>query len=333
MSLATVAAVVGIGAGAKSLIGGSQGGSRNSNTYIPTGLGQADTTWQTLLGQLAGGATGASNEITPQVAQAFAHMLGIDTSGLTGAGAAAGQQYGQVGQQAQGAASDMLGQGRSLGQAGQQLWQTALDPQNDLRNKIQQQVTDASRAGTSARGIGMGGEAAGIENKDVSDFLLNWNNNQLQRQATGLQGYANAANQSGRQYAGGLTAGQMGADATLQSGAVPCQANVAAASLPFNAANLYTGSLGGVNQQLGGVMNSIIPYLNSGQGVTQQGFFQGQVGMNNLTTGLNQLGKTNWGGIFGNTPTPYGTSDPYGNGYYGSSSGYGDPYAQGGYGT
>lgn len=289
--LGLVAPAIGIANGAKNLIGGAQGGSKNSNTYVPTGLGTADQGWQSTLQQLMQQIQGAGGQITPEIAQAFTALLGVDRSGIQPAGQAAGQQYGALAGQAGQAGSFLNNMGQGVGQAGQQLWQTAQDPQNALRNQVQQQVVDASRAGTSARGIGMGGEAAGIENKAVNDFLLNWNNNQLQRQATGLSGYANASNQAGRDVAGGLAAGALGPEYTTQSAMAPFNAGVTAAGFPLQASQMYTGAMSPLNQQYGSILSSIIPYLNSGQGATNQAFDQGQTGLANLTYGAGKLGN------------------------------------------
>ena len=332
--LGGLSSLIGIGSGVKNLIGGNQGGSKNSNTYVPTGLGTADQTWQQILGQMQGGISGAGQQITPELAQAFQSLLGVNTSGIQPAGNAAGQQYNALANLSQGASGAMLNQGQGLDQAGQQLWQTALDPQNALRDKLQQQVTDASRAGTSARGIGMGGAAAGIENQDVNNFLLNGNNDHLARQAPGLQGYANAANQSGRQYAGGLTAGALAPQYTTQGAMAPFNAGVTAAGYPMQAANQYTSALSGLNQQYGGLLSSIIPYLNSGQGATNQAFGQGQTGLNNLTTGLNQLG--NFGSSSSGSYNPFanlfGSSQSGGATQYSNIPGAGVDYGQSYYG-
>lgn len=306
-----------LGSAAKGIIGGQQGGSKSPNTYVPTGLGTADTTWQSALQQLMQQIQGAGGQITPEIAQAFTALLGIDRSGIGPAGAQAGQQYGQLAGQAGQAGNFLNNMGQGVGQAGQQLWQTAQDPQNALRNQVQQQVVDASRAGTSARGIGMGGEAAGIENKAVNDFLLNWQNNQLQRQATGLSGYANASNQAGRDVAGGLAAGALAPEYTQQSAMAPFNANVSAAGFPLQASQMYTGAMGGLNQQYGGLLSAIIPYLNSGQGATGQAFDQGQTGMANLTYGAGKLfgsgsagGAGDWlSNIFSQPSAGTGSSD------------------------
>jgi len=238
MSLATVAAVVGIGAGANSIYqstrnrggGGGGGGGGASAVYQPQGQGTIDQDWLKIFQQYLD-----QGGDLQKLMQIFVPILQQQ------AGVSAGAQ------------KDLMG-------AGGQLWQTAQDPQNALRDKLQQQVTDASRAGTSARGIGMGGEAAGIENQDVQNFLMNWQNQQLQRQATGLQGMTGAYNEAGRQ---GQGVGQnLSGAATMQT--LPMQQLLAALGAGGN-------------------------YLGIGQSASNIGFGQQQTGLNNLTTGLGQL--------------------------------------------
>jgi hypothetical protein len=349
MSLATVGAIVGIGSGINSLTGGSlfgggssgsSGGGGSPYQYIPTGQNLGDTSWQSLLQSLMSGANQAGSAVNPQLQQAYQQLNGLDPSGMLDASNRAGGYYGNLAgsedqmqnlliRQAQtntGAQNDLM-------RAGQQFNQTAQDPQNALRNQLQQQVTDASRAGTSARGIGMSGNAAGIENNDVQNFLMNWQNNQLQRQATGLQGLTGAYQQAGQQgqnvganLTGAAGLGTMAAGNIQQSGQLPYAAYLSAYGQPFANANAYTGAQSGVNNQYAGIMSQIIPYLNFGSGATNNAFGQSQTGLNNLTTGLGQLGQSNiWnslGNLFSGQQTPTfgasqgsnwsGEADPYG---------------------
>lgn len=307
MSLATVAAVVGTAAGGMSLINQFRGGSGGGGTggggqsYVPQGSGGADTAWQQILQQLQGGAGGAANAINPNIASAYQAMSQIPTSGLTQAGQQAGQYYGNLASNQDAMHNLLANQGNQAGAAGQQLWQTALDPQNQLRNMLQQQVTDASRAGTSARGIGMSGNAAGLENQDVSNFLMNWQDRQLGRQSTGLQGMLSGYNQAGQDYTGASNLATAAGGNILQSGQVPYGANTMAAGAPFGYANQYNQAQGGTNQNLSAIMAQIIPYLYAGQGATGQNFAQGQTGLNNFTSGLTQLGKSPFlQNVFGN---------------------------------
>lgn len=119
----------------------------------------------------------------------------------------------------------------AIGQAGQQTYLTALDPQQALYNRTLQQVQDQSRAADSARGLAMSPYSAGLENQATRDFNIDWQNQQLQRQIQALQGFSGAG-------------------------------NVAA---------------------------------NAGIANNAQAFMQNQVGLNNLTTGLNGLFGTGAG--------------------------------------
>lgn len=276
LGLGSVASIIGIGSGINSLTGGGlTGGSGTGGTaYRPTGQPQADTNWQAIISSLLNSGNQQASTIAPGIARGYA----------------AGQPGGQFGNlptdfsnYAGGLVNQAQQQQRNAGvlqDAGVQAWLTSLDPQNALRNQLQQQVTDASRAGTSARGIGMSGNAAGIENQDVSNFLMQWQNQQLGRQLAGLQGLGGAMNSAAGQFRG------VGQDYT---GAAGLQNT--GALFPFQMANAYTGAAQGGNQQLAGLSPQILGYLGYGQQAGNNAFTQGQVGLNNLTSGLGQLGS------------------------------------------
>lgn len=348
MSLATVGAIVGIGSGINSLTGGSlfggggggsSGGGSSPYQYIPSGQGSSDQTWQQLLSQLSGSGSSAASMISPQIRDAYLRLQGLDPSQYQDAANRAGGYYGNLASNEDAMhniLSDQAGVNqtaqRNLMSAGDQFYQTSLDPQNAMRDRLQQQVTDASRAGTSARGIGMSGNAAGIENNDVSNFLQNWQSQALQRQGQGLQGMTGAYQQAGQQgqavgsnLTGAAGLGTMAAGNILQSGQVPYSTSMSTGTDPFNIANLFSGAQGGANNQLSGIMSQIIPYLNFGSGATSNAFGQQQTGLNNLTSGLGQLGQSNiWnslGSLFQQQPSFNqsnqgsnwdGGADPYG---------------------
>jgi hypothetical protein len=282
MSLATVASVVGIASGANALTGGSLfggggggGSGGGTGTYVPTGRGTADQTWQTLM---------------PLIAQSIQQQQGNISGPVNAAYGATqpGGQFGFIPWMLQSFGNALVDQGRQgqtnqglLSNAGNQIWQTAQDPQQALEAQLQQQVTDASRAGTSARGIGMSGEAAGIENQDVNNFLLQWQQAQLGRQLQGIQGMSTAMGQSANQ------ANQVGRDL---SGAGTMYTT--GANFPFAAANAYTGAMSGPGSQFSQQLSpQLLAYLGLGNNASNQAFNQNQVGLNNLTTGLSQLGN------------------------------------------
>jgi hypothetical protein len=268
MSLATVASVVGIAAGADTLLGGGggSGGNAAGGTYVPTGRGQADMTWQQLMPLIAASIQQQQGNISGPVNAAYratqpGGQFGNLPSTLQGFGNANVNSAGQ----------DQANQGL-LSAAGNQTYQTALDPQNALRNQLQQQVTDASRAGTSMRGIGMGGEAAGIENQDVNNFLINWQNQQLGRQLAGLQGMQGSMSASGN-------LGQQAGTALGQAG----QQYNAGAMFPFETAGAYTGAMQGPENAFGQLSPQLLAYLGLGNQASQQGFGNNQLGLPFLT--------------------------------------------------
>lgn len=344
-TLATVGAVVGIGSAIYGMSGGGGGGSGGSTPYqyIPTGLNSADNRWQQQQGQLGGYIDQTTGQIAPNLSAAYQAQQNIDPSQLQATANQAGGYYGQLASQ-QDQYHTMMGQqaGVNFGaqqaqmNAGNQLYQTSLDPQNALRAQMQQQTVDASRAGTSARGIGMSGNAAGIENQDVSNFLMNWQNQQLQRQATGLQGMTSAyagANQQGQAGQQGLIgSSNMAANAAgslQQSGAVPFNTAQQIGGLPYGYANQYGGAMNSnVYTPYGASSAQQIPYMNSGQNAGQNAFNQGQTNLNNLTTGLNQFGQATGGGFYGGQQQyPPSITTNYGN----DNTSIGPPDPGGGY--
>lgn len=275
MSLATVASIVGIASGANSLFGGGSGsGGPGGTNYQPTGQPQADQNFQQIIQQLMQSGLGQARTAGPDVNAGYAATQ-------------PGGQFGnlqnlfqQFGNQLTGQAGTAQANQGALDAAGNQLFQTSLDPQNALRGQLQQQVTDASRAGTSARGIGMSGEAAGIENQDVNNFLMNWQNQQLGRQAQGLQGMSGAFN------AGANQAGQIGQDLTGGSGLMNT-----GALLPFQFANAFSGANQGANQGLSSLTQPLLNYLGFGQQAGNNVFGQQQSGLRNLTNSIGLLGN------------------------------------------
>lgn len=314
MSLATTAAVIGIGSSLYSLSqsGGGGGGaapSASSGATFPT--------------------TGALSTISPQALAAYQALLGQDTSGIVSAGNAAGGQYYDLAQMArtyhnfmnQQASTSTRGQ-NTLMNSGDATFAAGQDPQQALYQRILQQTQDQSRAATSARGIGMSPESAGIENRAVGDFNLNWNNQQLARMLQGLQGQTSAYNAAGNQ--GMLTGANIQASAgygaqvpqyTQQSQQIPYAAQQFAYSQPLNASNAYTTALNtAFNPQL----------ANYNQAQQQFGYNQQAAGVNAGLTGLNQLATQantpgSWlNGAFGGSGTGTGG---YGYGNYAQAPG------------
>jgi hypothetical protein len=266
-----VAAAVGgsiAGAATSSLLAPGTSGGGNSY-YTPTGLGTADTSWQNLLNQqldtqqniqwqnpglyqaLQGGMY-AQNQYSP------AYQSAADT-----AGAGYGNLANTLNQQSQNA----YGTQQSLLNAGQQAYQTSLDPQNALYNRSVQQLQDQTGATNSMYGLGSSAAGAGVANQALSNFNIDWQNNQLSRQLQGLQGYGQAAQAAGQygQYGTGLAEAAPGYQ--LQAGQVPYQTAQGIAGVPGQLIGNYNSQLEqGPLSSASAINGQIIPYLNYGSG-------------------------------------------------------------------
>ncbi|RQX81790.1 hypothetical protein DF034_17395 [Burkholderia anthina] len=282
--------------------------------YTPTGLGNADQTWQGLLGSLN---TGFGNRNLDQYGQQSLWQ-GYNASGQYGpqyqnAANAAGEQYSGLSSFLNAMAQNNVGTQNSLLGAGQNVFNMGLDPQNALYDRTRQQVTDQSNAVNSMYGLGSSGAGAGLTNQALSNFNIDWQNNQLSRALSGLQGYGQAAGVAGRY---GELAGQEAQQApgyALMSGQIPYNTAQTIAGTPGNLANTYGSFL---NQNVygpgEGLMGSIIPYMNYGQGAQSVPFQSQAQGAGALgsavSQGISGLGNAfqnagGFGGLFGGGAT------------------------------
>ncbi len=211
-----------------------------------------------------------------------------------GANATAGLGWG-TGLEQLGGASNLIQQGNSMLPYAQSILNTGFDPQNALYDRTLQQVTDQSRAAQSARGIAMSPYGAGVENKALSDFNIDWQNNLLNRQNTAAQGAGYLTNSAGNAINLGQNVGTLGLQ-TLTN----------AAGLPYATANtLGTNQLGTLGQygQFGQSASAIpqqqianyLQYLaaaNSASGTANQGAaVQNQAYANQLTANNQQFNQ------------------------------------------
>ena len=217
----------------------------------------------------------------------------------------------------------------NLFSAGNSILNTAFDPQNALFNQLSNQVQQQANAANAAAGLGGSAYGAGNTSNTLSNFDINWQNQQLARQSQGISG-ANAA------YGGGtgllaapsqlLSSGLQAANGAL-AGAQNLNASPGA-SLSALLAPLFSGAQGagnilssgasfsglpfqqqaaGVNQMLGGLQSGVnignnqytVPqqlindaqsYLGLGQAASSLSGQLGQLGQNQLFNSLSGLG-------------------------------------------
>lgn len=287
MPLASMAAVVGIGAGLNSIFGGGGGGSVSGGdhpVYVPRNLEGIDIAWDQAFENAGNVAQRTSDTTSPYYQQSLTQGSQINYNPYLQASQQAGGMYGNLAGQAQGqmgqynaAAQQAQQQQQALYGAGNQLWQTAQDPQNALYGRTQQQVQDQVRAGQAARGLGNSAVGAAEENQAMSNFNIDWQNQQLQRQLTGIQGMGQASNAGGAQgqlygadLSGALNAGAQGAGYAQQAGQVPLSAQQYAAAQPGALAAQYQAQQAQLQGMYANQAQLAIPYMNQGQGA--QGF-------------------------------------------------------------
>jgi hypothetical protein len=311
--------------------GGSGGG--GGNYYIPTGLQSADQQWQAL--QTGNYNTYNNTDLQQYGGQSLnAGMQAYDNTapGYQNAANMAGSQYSMLGQQLQGAAGQQFGAQTGLLNAGQQLYQTSLDPQNALYNRTVQQLQDQTGATNSMYGLGSSAAGAGVANQALGNFNIDWQNQQLQRQATGLQGYGAAVGQAGQAAGQGGALGGAGAGYTLQGGQTPYTAGQTLAATPGQLGNTYgqylNNNVYGPAQSIQGQGIQYMNYGNAAQATPYNAQAQGAGAAGALVSqGINSLGsnpqlQSSLGNLFGGSPSQ---------GYFGNTGSFGD-YSGTGYG-
>lgn len=170
----------------------------------------------------------------------------------------------------------LVGQGQQLAGYGQQTLNTAFDPQQGLYNQQSIQNLNNQNAINAMSGVAGTPYAAGITGQSQQNFNTNWLNQQLGRQATGLQAGGNALTQGAQLGTTGLN--------TIGSASNAPYANYN--TLQNNNLAALSSSLG-ISQQ---TLQDILPYLGLGQAASSISGQLGQQGVNQLTSGLSGIG-------------------------------------------
>ena len=169
-----------------------------------------------------------------------------------------------------------MGQGQQLAGYGQQTLNTAFDPQQALYNQQSIQNLNNQNAINAMSGVAGTPYAAGITGQSQQNFNTNWLNQQLGRQATGLQAGGNALTQGGQLGTTGLNTIGASSNAPYANYNTLQNNNIAALSSSL-----------GISQQ---TLQDILPYLGLGQAASSISGNLGQQGVNQLTSGLSGIG-------------------------------------------
>jgi len=296
---------------------GGSGGGGGPSYYIPTGLNSADQSWQQLLQQQLQAQQGI---------EGTAAQSGYGGNYQRNADLAASQYY-NLAPLLQQQSQNAYGTQQSLLQAGQNVYNMGLDPQNALYNRSVQQLQDQTGATNSMYGLGSSAAGAGVANQALGNFNIDWQNQQLQRAAQGLSAYTGAAGAAGQYGQYGTALAEAAPGYYLTAGQTPYNVGMQLAGAPLTSAQ--------------SIQSNIIPYLNYGQGAqtvpynaqAQGAGAAGALAGQAISQGGSALGNAyqnagSWGNLFGGTTGSYGggdfsgafTSNPY---YSGGGNSYG----------
>jgi hypothetical protein len=262
-----------------------------------------------------GTATGGGGGGLTQTPVPAATYSGVNTSGSAGQGAGGGTGSGGV----IGAANYGMNtlapmeaaSAGSLYGAGNSILNTAFDPQHALYNQLQNQTAQQAAAANAASGV-YGSYAAGTTDQSLQNLNIAWQNQQLGREAQGIQA-------GGQAYSGAADLGGMALNT-----------QVTAAGLPYNT---YLGqqqnSLAALDAASKGYASALTPaqdvsnwlqsYLNLGQSASGQALVGQNLGFNQSQT----LG-TNAAGALASLENNQGLANLFGGG---GSSNYSNPAA------
>lgn len=225
-----------------------------------------------------------------------------------GAGQAGGMGI-AGGQQAYGAGGQLMNSGLSTLPDVTALLNLGFDPQNALYARTQQQVQDQSAAQASASGVGGTPYGQGLMNQNNSNFNIDWQNNELQRAATGASAAGGLMNQAGSTIGQGADLQSGGIQELLQGYGQPyntfqginanalntllgaSQYGQGAAAIPQMQIQDYMSYLNQANQNAQTQNQSTALALNKSQQEAQQLAAMGQ--------GIGQLAGMGMGGGFG----------------------------------
>jgi hypothetical protein len=309
------------------------GGGGGVPFYVPSNQGGMDSQWNTLMQQQMSALQqqmGATGPALPALYQQLVGNLGSQAPGIENTAQQAAGYYGNMAGQADQFHNIMSGAGMAdygaqtgLNAAGANAWNTALDPQKALYGRTAQQVQDQSRAASSARGLGTSPYAAGLEDQSMSNFNIDWENQQLQRQLQGLAGLGQADKTAGQMGAAGsqeLTGSQamsgLAPQLLMQGAQLPYQTTAGLINQGFSNAGNYANALSGTElAPMGSLMSEIMGYLNFGQGASANQFgatmqeLQGLGSLGGMFTNNYGMGPGQGMGILGSL-----FSNPFGGG-------------------
>ena len=314
-----------MGGAVSSFFGSSPPSAPNLQTYQPQYTGQADTAAWTAMNSINSNNPYLQNQPIYQQIESMGlnnpYSTGVQTAANT-----AGQQYTNLGTQGMNAGNSLNASAMALLPYVSQVENTAMDPQNALYNQQKTAATNAANVNNAAYGL-TGPYAAGQTSNAVNNFNMNWQNNQLARQATGMSAAATGVGAAGQ---GAQTAQNVGTNAaanTVLGGTTPNTAYLSNLANMLNALNSYGTSQTAANANTQTAVSDFMNYLGLGaqQSNQQANLNQQEYGdevnaANNQNSWLSSLVNSGLG-VAGGLESNFGGSSSSGNNVSGNNTG------------
>jgi hypothetical protein len=192
------------------------------------------------------------------------YMAGAQTSANN-----AGAQYTAAGTQGAAASAALNNGAMSLLPYVSQVASTAFDPQNAIYNQGLNNTTAAANVSNAQYGL-TGPYAASTTDNAVTNYNNTWQNNQLNRQATGMSAMATGIGAAGSGATAASNIGQTGAASTALGGSVPNTAYIANLASMLNALNSYGTSQTNADNVTQGAESDFMNYLSGGENQATQ---------------------------------------------------------------
>ena len=318
--------------GGSSGAGGFSGGTTPSGVFIPGGQPQADQNFQAITNSMANTGQSIPQTVIPNLQGAAGRLSANPYAQFAQNASNTGANFGvgTLAPQMEAGANQLFG-------AGNTALQTAFDPRQALYNRTLQQVTDQSNAINSMYGLSSSPAGAGVADQNITNFNIDWQNQQLARQLAGIHG-------AGQGFAGGADLGTAAQGTFGSAGAMGYNTFAGNQQNIINANNALSS---GANNAFGldqSTLNALAAYLRLGQGATAQAqagqaqnFNQQQLLGQQAGGALGQLsglfggkgGGSPFGGGAGGGGNPYGVGTTFGPQ---SGQGFISPSGGGGYG-
>jgi hypothetical protein len=204
----------------------------------------------------------------------------------------------------QGAGQQAIGNANQLSAAGNQLYQSAFDPQTDLYQQQQQQLANQTNAYNANNGIASSPYGASVAANAQGNFQNQWQNQQLGREAQGVQAMSGADTSANNLYTGG-------ANAYAQGAAMPYNQQNTVGNNLMNDASSYYGTASPYMTYQGNLQNMLSTFMGMGSSDQNQAFNQNMANSQYANQMGQQIGQSGIGQQLGNAWNNWGATPNY----------------------